>query len=269
MTRWRDRSSRMAATDIDRATLVIPIGATEQHGPHLPVGVDAIVAEHVALRAAVASSTADHPIIVAPVQAFGSSHHHLPRAGTLSLSSDTMLAVLRDLLHSAAETGVRRIVIVNGHFGNEDVARQAVRDVTLTRPIVAAAMGYWSVAWDEVVETALRFGITKVPGHAGAFETSLMLAIDEQVVDRTAIPTVATEPSVTLPGDPMRGVLVERHGWVEEIDGFTDAADLASAAAGAAILDRVVVAVAEIFTQIAQMPAPEVGARRGVAVISA
>jgi creatinine amidohydrolase len=269
MTRWRDRSSRIAAADIERTTLVIPIGATEQHGPHLPVGVDAIVAEHVALRAAQAVSTVERPIVVAPVQAFGSSHHHLPRAGTLSLSSDTMLAVLRDLLHSAADTGVRRMVIVNGHFGNEDVARQAVRDVTLTRPIVAAATGYWSVAWDEVVDTALSFGITKVPGHAGAFETSLMLAIDEQLVDRAAIPTTAVQPSVTLPGDPMRGVLVERHGWVEEIDGFTDAADGASAAAGTAILDRVVAAVAGILEQIAQMPAPEAGARGGVAVLSA
>jgi creatinine amidohydrolase len=269
VSRWRDRSSAVAATDIERTTLVIPVGATEQHGPHLPVGVDAIVAEHVALRAAEAASTAEHPIVVAPVQAYGSSHHHLPRAGTLSLSSDTMLAVLRDLMHSAADTGVRRMVVVNGHFGNEDVARQAVRDVTLTRPVVAAAMGYWSVAWDEVVDTALSFGITKVPGHAGAFETSLILAIDERLVDRTAIPSVATEPSVSLPGDPMRGVLVERHGWIEEIDGFTDAADLASAAAGAAILDRVAGAVAAILAEIARMPAPEANARSGVAVLSA
>jgi creatinine amidohydrolase len=246
---WAELSSAELGTNLAQTTLVIPIGATEQHGPNLPVGVDAMVAEHVARRAA--EQVTDRRVLVAPVLAYGSSHHHLPRAGTLSLSSTTMLAVLRDLLDSAAVTGVQRVLILNGHGGNEDLARQAARDSTLTHPLVAAAVGYWSLAWDEVVDTARGYGISPVPGHAGSFETSLLLAMHPELVTTTEVPPGVSATRAASRTHPLAGVVIERHGWIDVIGGYSDDPSPASAEAGRAILDKVVAKCAAFLTDFA------------------
>src|SRR5690625_1716481 len=80
-----------------QATAVIPVAAIEQHGPHLPVGVDTYITEYVATQAAAQASTEAHPVLVAPIVAYGSSHHHRPFAGVLSLHSDTLIRVLKDV----------------------------------------------------------------------------------------------------------------------------------------------------------------------------
>jgi creatinine amidohydrolase len=238
---WSEHSSAELEALSRSATLVLPIGATEQHGPHLPVGVDALMADHIARTAAARVSTIERPVLVAPTLSYGSSHHHLPRPGTLSMTSATMSAVLVDLLTSAAITGFRRMFVLNGHGGNEDIARQAVRDVALRHDVVAAAVGYWTLAWDEVETTAQKHGIAPVPGHAGSFETSLILALRPELV-ADARPARVVEPVVP----PV--VAIERHRWVHRIGGFTDSPATASADAGSAILALLVDACAQWLT---------------------
>src|SRR3982074_919142 len=87
-----------------KCLLVIPLGATEQHGPHLPVGTDSILVEEVASRAA-ARLAGVVPVVVAPALHFGSSAHHLPFGGTLSLETETYYRVLMDLGRSAVASG--------------------------------------------------------------------------------------------------------------------------------------------------------------------
>src|SRR5262249_40196244 len=143
------------------------------------------------------------------------------RAGTLSLSSTTMLAVLRDLLATAAVTGVRRLLLLNGHGGNEDLARQAVRDTALDHRVVAAAVGYWSLAWDDIRDIGRRHGIGPVPGHAGSFEASLMLALRPALV--SAAPARRSGPdatSIAYQPHPLAGPVVEQHRWVHRIGGY-------------------------------------------------
>lgn len=253
---WHRRTSPQHGQAKDSVTLVVPIGSTEQHGPHLPVGVDAMVCEHVARSAARRADRPDRPVVVAPTLAYGSSHHHLPRPGTLSLSSDTMLAVLRDILTSAARTGVRRMVVVNGHGGNADVARQAAKDVALEHPVVAAALDYWSVSWEKLAEIAESNGVTHVPGHAGAFETSLVMAVAPETVDASSLPRHPADAD----GDAMPtwpGVNVERHGWVHAVDGYTDPASDASEALGSKLLDAAVEGLAGFLAQFAALPVPQ------------
>jgi creatinine amidohydrolase len=255
---WHHVTSPAHGAAAESVTLVVPIGSTEQHGPHLPVGVDAMVCEHVARAAAARVHSAERPVLVAPTLAYGSSHHHLPRPGTLSLSSDTMLHVLRDILDSAALTGVRRMVIVNGHGGNEDVARQAVKDVTLKHPVTAAALNYWSVAWDTLSEIAASGGVDRLPGHAGAFETSLVLAIAPGSVDNAALPQDGGDPGDDGLGglsDVPPGVSVQRHGWVHAGDGYTDGSALASEALGRKLIDAAVEALTAFLADFAPAPA--------------
>ncbi|MGN6484428.1 MAG: creatininase family protein, partial [Thermomicrobiales bacterium] len=102
----------------DGALVVLPTAATEQHGPHLPTGHDSVTVEHIA-RAAADASLAE--VILAPVLCFGSSQHHLPFGGTLSLSTETYYHVARDLVESILASGARRVLLLNGHGGNQQL----------------------------------------------------------------------------------------------------------------------------------------------------
>ena len=143
--------TRVELREIAPAALaVLPVGATEQHGPHLPSGTDAMHAEHVA-RAAAAQIAARTPVVVTPTLAFGSSPHHLPFGATLSLTSQTFSSVLHDLCTSLIGTGFRQIFILNGHGGNHELIQIVARDLALADPVSVAAGSWWSIAWDALV----------------------------------------------------------------------------------------------------------------------
>src|SRR5215472_11937967 len=100
--------------------VVLPLGATEQHGPHLPAGTDFLAIEHLA-RAAAERAASEISITVAPTLPFGSSDHHLVFGATLSLRTETYYRVLTDLLKSLITDGFRKIFLLNGHGGNHEL----------------------------------------------------------------------------------------------------------------------------------------------------
>ena len=108
--RWDALTREEIAELAPDALLVLPVGTTEQHGPHLATCTDALIAGTVAERAAAAASRPE-TILLAPTLAYGASDHHLPFGGTLSLGVDTFELVLADLLASAAAAGVRRAFV--------------------------------------------------------------------------------------------------------------------------------------------------------------
>ncbi|MEI7772206.1 MAG: creatininase family protein, partial [Chloroflexales bacterium] len=162
------------------ALVVLPVGATEQHGPHLPVGTDRMIVEHVA-RAAAAQVAGAIPVVVAPTLPFGSSHHHVPFGGTLSLGTETYYRALVDLAESLIASGFRRIFILNGHGGNSELIQLVARDLALKHPATLAAAPYWTIAWDALVAERAHVA-AGLPGHAGTFETSLVLALRPDLV---------------------------------------------------------------------------------------
>jgi mycofactocin precursor peptide peptidase len=149
--------------------LVVPLGATEQHGPHLPLGTDTTIA------VALASSLAD--AVISPAMAFGSSGEHAGFAGTLSIGHDALVTVLLELGRSCA---FPRLLFVNAHGGNADAVRRAVEVLRYEGRDVRA----WSPSW---------------PGdaHAGRIETSLMLALAPGLVGAEREPG-NTEPLAAL-----------------------------------------------------------------------
>jgi creatinine amidohydrolase len=189
-----------------QTVVVLPVGSLEQHGHHLPAGTDAMLAEHIAQEAAREVAT-DVPVTVAPVLGYGCSQHHLPFGVTASLRTETYLAVLRDLLGSLAESGFQRIFVLNGHGGNHEAVRIAVRDVGLERRLYLAAASYYELARVDL-ETAGAHRLGEVPGHAGAFETSLMLAVRPDLVRSEALPEgpVPAEPERNTDGPSYRYV---------------------------------------------------------------
>ena len=226
---------------------ILPIGATEQHGPHLPTGTDVFAVETVA-REAAAQLPEEVPAIVTPTLPFGSSHHHFVFGATLSLSTETYYRVLCELIESLVTDGFTRIFLINGHGGNHELAQLAARDMALRHPVKVAAGSYWNIAWAELVAAEAHHG-RRLPGHAGDFESSMMLSIRPDLVP-AGRPHRDGEFD-TDPGGAQPPYRVERHGFWRDIDGFTDSPDRASAGNGArfraAIVDGVSRAFAEFY----------------------
>ena len=227
------------------ALLVLPVGATEQLGPHLPVGTDRFTAEYVA-RAAAEAASARFPVLVAPTLPFGSSQHHLPFGGTMSLGTETYSRVLCDLCKSLIVSGFRRIFILNGHGGNNELIQLAVRDLAFKHDAQLAAAAYWTIAWDALVAEGAheRAGL---PGHAGTFESSLVLHLRPELVREPRphrdAPSDTDTRSFTAP------YRAELHGSWQRSSGFTDSPDQADAERGARYLQAIVGAVADAFAE--------------------
>ena len=222
--------------------LVMPVGATEQHGPHLPVGTDTFAVEHLA-RSAGARAAEQIPLLVAPTLPFGSSHHHLPFGGTMSIGTETYYRLICDLAESLILSGFRRIFILNGHGGNNELIQLAARDLALKHDAHLAAASYWTIAWEALVQAQAhtRGGL---PGHAGAFETSIVAALRPDLL-REPLP----QRDAAAGSDPhgLSRYRAELHGAWQSIDGYTDSPARAKAAHGQAYLEAATQAVADAF----------------------
>jgi creatinine amidohydrolase len=160
---WTDAD----AADTDLALL--PVGSTEQHGPHAPLGTDALAAATVAGEAAEAY---DGEVVVAPTVQVGVSEEHRQFTGTLWVSEDTFRAYVRETVASLAAHGWDRVVLVNGHGGNTDALREVAG--TITRHDEAYAVPF---TWFEAVgEHAGDMG------HAGPLETALFRHVEPELV---------------------------------------------------------------------------------------
>ena len=173
--------TRVEANEIaPRAIALLPTGATEQHGPHMPTGTDTFAVEHIA-RGAAALVSAAVPVVVTPTLPFGSSGHHLAFGGTMSVSTETYYRLVSDLVESLIISGFKRVFILNGHGGNNELVQLVARDLALKHPVNIAAASYWVTAWDALVDGKAH-ELGNLPGHAGAFETSLVLALQPHLV---------------------------------------------------------------------------------------
>ena len=233
----RDEVSAVAAD----ALLVLPVGTTEQHGPHLATGTDAALVEAVAEKAAALAARPD-VVLLAPTLAFGASDHHLPFGGTLSLRVSTLQAVLADLLASAAASGCRRVFVLNGHGGNAAPCAVAVAEASREHGILVATALLSQLLDPAVLELQLA-------GHAGVFETSLMLALHP---DRVRPERAAPSPGGTARAWPRGLVVGEPNRW-HELDGYTDRPDTATTELGEVALHAAVAAVAACFEEVAAL----------------
>ncbi|MCX4832286.1 MULTISPECIES: creatininase family protein [unclassified Streptomyces] len=160
---------------------ILPVGAVEQHGPHLPLITDALVAE-AASAAAVDSYGEALDLWLLPTLGYGRSVEHEWSPGTLSLSTGTFAAVLADLGRSVATAGIRRLVLVNGHGGNSSEIQTMLRDLRRAHGLMTFAVNAFPPPEEDPFA-----GIEQGQGiHGGAGETSLMLHLRPDLVDMGA-----------------------------------------------------------------------------------
>jgi creatinine amidohydrolase len=189
---WIEYSKRIALPD---TFVIVPVGAIEQHGPHLPLNTDALLPAEIALEVARRANGIVVPTITygyKSIQRSGGGNHF---CGTTSLDGNTAICVVRDILRELARHGARRVLILNGHFENVSFLLEGT-DLAI-RELAGAHINNFRVMtltyWDFIVGDALaevfRDGF---PGwaveHAGVMETSLMLHLFPKLVNLSLAP---------------------------------------------------------------------------------
>ncbi len=242
-----------------RAIGVLPTAATEQHGPHMAVGTDTLLCTTVARRAA--EAVADRvPVVVTPPLPFGSSHHHYPFGGVLSLTSDTFIAVVREVAEGLARTGFRKIVVLNGHGGNSDHVGVAGQDLVnrLGQPATVASCNYWDLARAALTAKDL-LPAPRIPGHAGHFETALIMSLRPDWVDADALTQIQDQSKIDSGLDvDLAGAVVQTYGAWQAGPGHTDNPAAATPELGQAILNVMVAEVARFYSDFDKVPGPVV-----------
>jgi creatinine amidohydrolase len=169
---WGDFTTR-EFEDIDpEATIaVIPIAATEQHGPHLPVSTDSSIMEGM-LETVISILPDDMDIRILPVQCVGKSNEHQHAPGTLTVPATTLIDHWVELGHSIARAGVKKVVLVNSHGGNEEIMGIVARELRVRARMLAVKTSWMRFGFPDGLYSAgeLAYGI-----HGGDVETSLML----------------------------------------------------------------------------------------------
>jgi len=168
---WPDAAHRLGIVD----TALLPVGAIEQHGPHLPLDTDAFDAEY--LAKCVADGCREPKPLVLPLIAYGVSYHHEAFKGTISINNDTLANLVYDIGISVAKNGIKKLVIINGHGGNAPSLNFAAQRINQdARIFVCVDTGETSdVDVDSLIETPNDV-------HAGEIETSTSLAIRPHLV---------------------------------------------------------------------------------------
>lgn len=178
------RSAALGNAEASRWIAVLPLAATEQHGPHLPFETDVLIAQAYLARVRAALPD-DLPVTFLPIEPVGISTEHIAYPGTQTLATDVALSKWMALCDAVAQTGIRKLVIVTSHGGNSAAMALIAQDLRAKHEMLAVSTSWSRFGAPDGLFSAdeLRFGI-----HGGAVETSIMLAAfpDQVRADRIA-----------------------------------------------------------------------------------
>jgi creatinine amidohydrolase len=177
---WWDLTTQdFAGLDPERTVAILPVGAVEQHGPHLPVRVDAAINAGIIARA-VELMRRDTPALVLPMLPYGKSDEHLAFPGTLTLSYETLGRVWYEIAESVHRAGIRKILFLNSHGGQPQLLEIVCRDLR-----VKLGMFALSVMWPRLIDMDTLFepAENRHGIHGGQSETSVMLHLHPELVE--------------------------------------------------------------------------------------
>ena len=234
------RLAERSWTDIDAVETdlaVVPVGSTEQHGPHGPLGTDTLTARAVADAGV---ERCDRDVIVTPAIPVGVAEEHRQFTGTLWVAPDTFRAYVRDVVASLAHHGFDRVVLVNGHGGNVDALREVAGEITRHDEAYAVPFTWFDAVGDDAAEM----------GHGGPLETSLLLATHPDLLDEERFAEARDGGSAGW------GEWVEKVNLAFDSAEFTDNGTVgdptrASEEWGEELLDRAATALAAVLDAVA------------------
>ncbi|UCD77031.1 MAG: creatininase family protein, partial [Desulfobacterales bacterium] len=249
---WPDAAERLKEVDI----ALLPVGAVEQHGPHLPLDTDAFDAEYLSHR--VADACSDPKPLVLPTVSYGVSYHHEGFQGTISLSNDTLARLIYDIGISLSRNGIKKMVIINGHGGNSPALNHAAQMINRDAHIfVCVDTGETSdVDIDDLVETPNDV-------HAGEIETSTSLAVRPHLVKMNqALQSVPEFSSRYLDFTSKRSVLWYAHTRKISKTGVMGDPTKASAAKGRKIWEIMIAHLVAMVEDLKLMTLEEIHHRK-------
>jgi creatinine amidohydrolase len=240
---------------------VLPVAATEQHGPHLPLSVDSALVDGV-IAAALAQLASNVPVLFLPTQAVGFSPEHAAFGGTLTLKAETLIRLWTDIGESVAAAGVRKLVLLNSHGGQVGLMDVVARDLRARLGMLVYSVNWFGLplvaAHGEDVNALFsahehRFGI-----HAGEIETSMMLALAPELVDMAQAQNFASTSEDRSKAYPILGNgKSAKLGWQMQdynVAGAVGNAAAATAEKGRAVLDAAGLALAQMLAELHALP---------------
>ncbi|WP_296490490.1 creatininase family protein [Rhodoferax sp.] len=254
----RLRSAGVAA----RSIAVLPVAATEQHGPHLPLSVDTVLVDGI-VDAALGHLPAELPVLFLPTQSVGLSPEHARFAGTLTLKNETILRLWTDIAESVAATGITKLVLFNSHGGNISVMDLLARDLRARLDMLVYSVSWFNLPLIDALGQDVnalfgpeehRFGI-----HGGDIETSMMLALDPAHVDWAQARNFESKAQARAGQfDILGNGKIAKLGWQTQdynLAGAVGDAANATAEKGRAMVDAAGLALARLLTEIDRLPA--------------
>jgi creatinine amidohydrolase len=250
---WADYTAReFAALPRDRLIAVLPVGAVEQHGPHLPLRVDQAILDGI-LAATLPLIPADLPALILPTLPVGKSDEHSAFPGTLTFSAATLMAMWSDIGDSVARAGVRKLVILNSHGGQIAPMDIVARDLRIRHRMLVVAANWFAMGLPEGLFTdeETRFGI-----HAGDMETSVMRALHPDLVHmdqardfRPRVADLGTKHLGLTPAGKLAWMAQDLHPA-----GACGNAAIATAQKGQAVIDHAARQIVTLLREVDRMP---------------
>lgn len=264
---WAQASARdfalAQASGLAAATVaVLPVGAVEQHGPHLPLAVDTTLVDGI-VAAALPQVPAKVPVLVLPTQSIGLSLEHESYAGTLGLSPATLLALWTEIGACVARAGVKKLLIFNAHGGNVSSMDIVARQLRMQCGLLVYHSSWFNLPL-QGADAAFsahehRFGV-----HGGEVETSMLLHLDPQAVRMEHAQNFSSTSEHRAQHYPILGNgKSAKLGWAMQDyhpAGAVGNAAAADAVRGRALVDAAATSLAALLQEIHQLPADTIGA---------
>jgi len=259
---WSQLTTRdFAALDPATTVAVLPLGATEQHGPHLPLGVDSTLVDGI-VAATLPLIPDQLSALFLPTQHIGLSPEHANFPGTLTLSSGTLLRLWQEIGAGVARAGVRKLVFFNAHGGHTGAMDIAARELRAAHGLIVYSVSWFNLPLGEAgaqfSADEHRFGV-----HAGEIETSMMLALAPEQVAMAAAQDFGSASRQRAADYPILGNgRSAKLGWAMEDYNITGAAGNAAAATaprGEAVVDAAARALALLLAEVARLPLSTIG----------
>jgi len=255
ITYWQNMTTAdFNGLDPETTVALMPLGAMEQHGPHLPISTDATIAESLCVEAAslVPEGTT---VLVLPTQEIGKSTEHIEFEGTLTHSAKTLLDSWMEIGESVARAGIKKIVFVNGHGGQPQVMEIVCRELRAKLKILTVGCSGWSFGSPDVDVPAdeRRHGI-----HAGQVETSIMLHLRPDLVKMEHAKSYqGLLKDVEQRYEKLRILGSSYVGWLSHdlhSDGCSGDATKATAELGKVYFDHYASSLATLLSEVADYP---------------
>ncbi len=249
--KWEQmRRGEIEAAAREMGVVLLPIGATEQHGPHLPLDTDTSAVLDVALRAA--KQIEDFPVLVLPPISWGLSPHHMIFPGTLTLSWQTFGALVTEICACIHAHGFRKIMLLNGHGGNSGILNALAVDMNGKGIGIVVATYFELLAKDTLVSLCEA---DDRMSHSGELETSIQLCLHPELVDRDQIDaSLSVPPKEYLARRRFHGVYRPLNLSAEAPLGVTGIATTATAAKGEKLLASVAEALVTFLRHYHSQP---------------